>query len=94
MNPLDDQERREIEYLLANGRKVAAVKKMREATGADLTDAVKMVERIASTLSATQTHGQPPPVSSRPIEPGGCVGLLLLGTLALPVAAYLLTNLT
>lgn len=84
--PIATEDLRQIEYLLKNNRKIAAIKLYRQATGAELTDSVQAIDRILRTLPEGDS-GQQAPISSKPIEPSGCgVPVLLLAL----VPAFLL----
>jgi hypothetical protein len=71
--PADALER-ELRELLASGGKIAAIRRHREATGADLRTAKDAVEAIA------RRHGLD-------VRGAGCLGTLLLATLSLVAAS-------
>jgi hypothetical protein len=76
---LDDVPR-ELQDLIYEGKKIAAIKLVREDTGADLKSAKETVDSIASRLGCTT-----------PKSKGGCLGVVL----AIPVlglAAYSLVH--
>ncbi len=82
---VDPQFGEQITSMLRQGRKIEAIKILREATGCDLLDAKMVIDQYeAEALGGSQDqptespqHGQ----SYKPIEPKGCLGVLVLGLL-------------
>ncbi|WP_153556162.1 hypothetical protein [Roseimaritima sediminicola] len=72
---MDEATEQEIAALLQSGKKLAAVKRYREATGASLSASKEAVERMA------QRQGQP--VASRI----GCLGVVVAVVVALQAIA-------
>ena len=81
MSELSDDVREEIISDLKSGRKIAAIKRYREATGAGLKDAKEFIETLTDRMSAEF----PDQVS----KPSGCLGVLLLSGIA--AATYVMS---
>lgn len=80
--PLNDDVRREIEALLAEGRKIEAIKRYRESTGADLNQAKHAIE-----IMAIELQGATEP-AAEPIKPSGCVFVMALSIAAIATLAF------
>ena len=70
---LSPEQQQEIVRLLQSGKKIAAIKVHREATGDGLMEAKEKVEEIEKTLPSKQSSNNPD-VQVK----GGCFGVLLV----------------
>jgi len=79
---IDPQAENEIRGLLAHGRKIEAIHVYREAKGCGLLEAKLAVDQIERLMSPPESdpraQAHPPLDSHQPIEPKGCLGVLLL----------------
>ena len=77
---LSEDKRQAISQAIYNGRKIEAVKLVRETAGCGLKEAKEFVE----TLSAELFEKEPEKFAAPPSK-SGCVGLLMVGTLVMMV---------
>jgi len=81
---LSDETRDKILDALAAGRKIEAIKLYREATGQGLAEAKGFIEQLSRELDQQPPEPGAEPASEAPEDkPGGCLGVVLLGLLAL-----------
>jgi ribosomal protein L7/L12 len=82
MNPLNDQQREQIEKSIFAGRKIEAIKLHREATGSQLVDAKRAVEDMEVDLRRRNPENF---IASA--KKSGCMGVLACAALFIAVAA-------
>ena len=85
MSELNDSQMEDLKKLLAEGRKLEAIKCYREFTGSGLKESKEWVDR----LQADQVKDQPELYQNR--SSGGCFGLVLIALGAGPLG-YALTH--
>jgi ribosomal L7/L12-like protein len=81
--PLTDAGLAQISSALYAGKKIAAIKMYREATGAGLTEAKDAVELIERTLRETE-----PEKFTAPASKGGCLAIVIVLFVPAAVLAF------
>lgn len=79
---LTSEQKQALSEALFGGRKIEAIKQVRDITGLDLKDSKELVERLEADLRASQ----PGRFAAPPKKSGGC---LLLVILLFPVAVII-----